>query len=154
MKKTIIIAMALLLTVSFSAAAFAGQTIYFDNLKSVSYGTHGHYWSGDIDHKELLAEIQKNQRVKKVPYHRYGYSYSYYDVKINVYYHYDYVYNNGYGYYPWYLDYDQDGQWHFYKDAKGRLHYFYLDPDREYDWKRYKDENGVTQYYYDDRGWK
>lgn len=149
MKRMIIAVMALLLSVVFTSAAFAGQqkgqTIYFENLKSVNYGTHGHYWSGDIDDSELLAELKKNH------WRKYDDRYGYYDSIAVARYLYDHVYPKGNRYYK---DYDRDGQWHFYKDAKGVLHYIYLDPDREYDWHWYKDENGVTQYYVEDKGWK
>lgn len=46
-------------------------------------------------------------------------------------------------------DNDGDGQWYFYKDAKGVLHYFYIDPDYEGQWVRYMDENQVVQYRYE-----
>ncbi|GBF34852.1 hypothetical protein DCCM_3972 [Desulfocucumis palustris] len=135
MKKTIIIIMALLFSMVIGSAAFAGegQTIYFDNLKSVSYGTHGHIWSGDIDSRALPADLKIYNRLK------YGDRYGYYNNVADVRYH---------------GDYDRDGQWHFYKDARGVLHYIYLDPDRDYEWQSYKDQNGVTQYYVRDIGWK
>lgn len=51
-------------------------------------------------------------------------------------------------------DFDRDGQWEFYKDSRGVLHYFYVDPDRSGEYQRYTDKNGVTQYHYVYTGWK
>jgi hypothetical protein len=45
-------------------------------------------------------------------------------------------------------DLNRDGQWEFYKDARGVLHYFYVDPNRKGEYQHYTDGNGVTQYKY------
>ncbi len=128
MKKFMIIIMTLLLSMSIASAAFAADTkqsstIHFDNVYNQSYGTHGHYWSGDINARDW-----------------YGYDRHYY-----------YYPNHRY---PHAITYHRDGQYYFYKDSIGKLHYFYLNDDWDYDWYSYKDRNGVTQYYYRVSGWK
>lgn len=149
MKKIIAVLTTLLFSLLLmTSAAFAGEkqgeTITFDNIYSVSNGQHGHYWSGDIDH-EVLTKVKKIYRYNNKLFYS-TYSQNYYN---NV-----PLYSNGYRYSHLNLDFDRDGEWHFYKDAKGKLHYIYIDPDRRGEWHAYKDKDGVTQYYFEDMGWK
>lgn len=148
MRKVIVIAAVLLLTLAFGPAAFAQSG-------SVSFGTHGHSWYADGSFSS-----NPHWNVKGIYHNNSGDTGSwYYYVDSNgerQYYQKPlvkgvYDYNGGNVFLP---DFDRDGQWEFYKDARGVLHYFYVDPDREGQYQRYTDNNGVTQYYYQYTGWK
>ena len=134
---TLLFSLLILTSVAF-AGETQGKTLTFDNIYSISNGQHGHYWSGDIDYK-VPAKIKKIYR---------------FDKNGKIYYIDEPLYKNEYYYRHLDLDFDRDGEWHFYKDAKGKLHYIYIDPDREGEWHSYKDKDGVTQYYFEDKGWK
>lgn len=154
MRKVIVIASVLLMTMVFGPAAFAQSG-------SVSNGTHGHSWyaDGSFSSDPHWNTIVPESVVVKGIYDNSGdtgnWHYyvdrngerQYYQRPVLVKGFFDY---NGYNVLP---DFDRDGQWEFYKDARGVLHYFYVDPDREGQYQRYTDANGVTQYVYEYTGW-
>ncbi|KJS17294.1 MAG: hypothetical protein VR69_05540 [Peptococcaceae bacterium BRH_c4b] len=147
---TLLFSLLILTSVAF-AGETQGKTLTFDNIYSISNGQHGHYWSGDIDYK-VPAKIKKIYRFDRLSYSDSGHNYRYYDKNGKIYYTDGPLYKNEYRNLD--LDFDRDGEWHFYKDARGKLHYIYIDPDREGEWHSYKDKDGVTQYYFEDKGWK
>ncbi|WP_347488949.1 hypothetical protein ABDB91_17450 [Desulfoscipio sp. XC116] len=142
MRKFIVLAMTLLLSLAMVPAAFAYSGGYFSNGDSgwVSNGQHGHYWSGDFDGPALVRGIHDNSRFNPNDW-GYGYSrggslYRYYDAGGKAHYYYDW---------------DNDGDWYYYKDNNGKSRYVYIDPDRDGKWYRYYDRSGNIQYYYDIR---
>ncbi|MCL6479207.1 MAG: hypothetical protein K6T65_12490 [Peptococcaceae bacterium] len=163
MRKLLLLFLTLLLSLFIASAALADEpeivlepevidlmhepeVVYYGNARSGSVGDghHGCSWYAD--------GVYAGTEATKMVFHpiiENGSRRVFYDSEGKA--HYYRV--PGYRYAGWndvrYWDYDGDGQWHFYKDAKGVLHYFYIDPDREGEWHRYTDENGITQYYYE-----
>jgi len=203
MKKVIVIAMVLMLTLAITPAAFASVS----QSGSISFGSHGHSWysEGDLngyttpEYVVLDPEVVVNG-IYENSYGETGRWYSYVDsngrekfyfvpertqpVLVQGAYHdnsgdtgrwYSYVNSNGEKQYYFVPenrkpvvvkgvfdynsrnvllpDFDRDGQWEFYKDSRGVLHYSYVDPDREGEYQRYTDGNGVTQYVYQYNSW-
>lgn len=157
MRKVIVIASVLLMTLVFGPAAFAQSG-------SVSYGTHGHSWYADgsfSSDPHWNAIVPESVIVKGIFHDNSGDTgswYYYVDSHGEKQYYKNPVvvkgvfdYNGGNVLLP---DFDRDGQWEFYKDSRGVLHSFYVDPDREGQYQRYTDQNGVTQYVYQYTGWK
>jgi len=144
LRKSVVLIMALLLSMTMVSAAFAhssGYVTYFNNGGSgwVSNGQHGHYWSGfdgPVVVKGIYDRSYFNTRDWGYSYSRGGSLYRYTDA-------------NGKNYY--YYDWDNDGDWYYYKDDNGKKRYVYLDPDRDGKWHHYYDKNGNIQYYYDVR---
>ncbi|AGL00336.1 hypothetical protein [Desulfoscipio gibsoniae] len=144
MRKTVVLVVALLLSLTMASAAFAhssGYVTYFNNGGSgwVSNGQHGHYWSG-FDGPVIVKGISNDGHFNA---HDWGYGYSRGGSL--------YRYNDANGKAHYYYDWDNDGDWYYYKDDNGRNQYVYIDPDREGEWYRYYDKNGNIQYYYDVR---
>ncbi|MHB8156639.1 MAG: hypothetical protein ACYDEQ_04530 [Desulfocucumaceae bacterium] len=187
MRKVLVIASVLLLTLAIGPGAFAGELqnpAFYGNAQSgsISFGTHGHSWYADGNFvaspvsKAIVHEPEGKEQyyfvpegtqlvqVKGVYQDNSGETgHWYYSLDSSGKKHYYFVARNSApvlvkGVYQdnsgmdndsaliW--DLDRDGQWEFYKDASGVLHYFYVDPDREGQYQRYTDQNGATQYNY------
>lgn len=160
MRKALVLVLVLVFSLFLASSAFAhdtGSIVFYGNSYSgsVSYGQHGHSWySGDG--KPVIVKGVFGQ-ARDVNGH-WEYYYGQHGKK-----HYYFVPDPESTVLPPesisqpdedYPDYDGDGQWEFYKDAAGVLHYFYVDPDVEGEYRWYRDEDGVTQYEYVVTGWK
>lgn len=170
MRKVLVIALVLLFTLVFGPAAFAaeiGSPVLYGNAYSggISYGSHGYSWYSEDGTGPVIPEmmvLEPEVVVKGIFQNSRGETgqwYSYLDNSGKEKYYFvpdsyrpvlvkgAYQDNSGTdSALIW--DFDRDGQWEFYKDARGVIHYFYVDPDREGEYQRYTDENGVTQYVY------
>ncbi|HPZ44120.1 MAG TPA: hypothetical protein PL078_08980 [Bacillota bacterium] len=167
MRKIIVLFMTLLMSLTLSAAAYAGTVVkeitFYGNAQqgSIGDGIRGYSWyhskadpAEPVDIKSLIKKIidyPDRVVVKGITYHK-GHP-NYKTVK-----HISFYKRNGkiYCNHPShsYKNANQKGEWFYYIDDNGVKHYFYLDPDLEYEWGHYKDKDGITQYYYVIKGWK
>lgn len=163
MRKFVVLIMTLLMSLTLSAAAFAGPmvkgiTIYGNAQQgSISDGTRGYSWyrsdanPGDpvvikdlINHSNKVAVkgITCHPGNKTVKWLNCGDRKGMVPCKYNG----VQIFPNNH--------FHQQGEWLYYIDDNGVKHSFYLDPNLEYEWHHYKDKDGVTQYYYEIAGCK
>ncbi|HHU87307.1 MAG: hypothetical protein ACOX86_02680 [Pelotomaculaceae bacterium] len=163
MRKITVLIMTLLMSLTLSTAAFAGQVVkeitFYGNAQqgSIGDGTRGYSWyhsnANPADPVVIKKLINYSDRVavkgitnhKGHPHHKKAKFISFYERNGDIYCHCpDHFYKNS----------SQQGEWFYYIDDNGVKHYFYMDPDLEYEWGHYKDKDGITQYYYVIKGWK
>lgn len=148
MKKVLVFAMTLLLSLAFVTASYAGvqKTVVFcGNAQSGSIGDgqQGYSWYRSGGDSTGVVKLIKINFVNK-----YGHWKVYRDNEVKPF------FRSVNWCRHWNRDFNRDGEWNYYIDANGVSHYFYIDPDHEYEWNSYKDKDGNTQYYCVNKGWK
>lgn len=163
MRKIVVMVMALIVSVTLSAAAFAGPMVkeitFYGNAQqgSIGDGTRGYSWyhsnanpgdpvviknlincSNKVAVRDTACHSNHKAEKKRICSERKEIApckYNGVQICPNKHFH-------------------QRGEWLYYIDDNGVKHHFYLDPDLEYEWHHYKDKDGVTQYYYEITGCK
>ncbi|MDD4169858.1 MAG: hypothetical protein PHD36_06345 [Desulfotomaculaceae bacterium] len=150
MRKKILFALVLVLSVSLASAAFAGQRgVYSGDEQSgcVSYGTHGFSWYHEDMDKSADDIICRNCDRSHFTWGNPKYHKEKVAKLVNKC-HKNFSTNTNN------RDCDWDKERYFYVDENGVEHYFTLDSDREYEVHQYQDDNGTTQYWFEATGWK